>query len=511
MDQKRIKLITISITLSIILTMVFVAAPSAEPYVMNQCLVRFHSDIKYSGIETFLYNTGTKIAYQSQWSDWKAVEFPDDIDPVNDCAALAGSPEILDAGPNAIAWPLDDPNDEFYYLQWNLPQININKVWSYTEGASNITVAVLDTGDYPNHPDIQDVTRVPGYDFADNDNDPTDPFSRSHGAHVSSIIFATRNNQIGISGIIPNFRLMPVRVIGAGGGTAAQIADGIHYAIENGANVINMSFGFDVVNGVPVDPGTALAEAVQAAADAGIVIVAAAGNTGQNVVVYPAAYNEVVAVGASDILGNRTSYSNYGDKLELLAPGGLKYMDLNHDGNMDGIWGVSYEVNQFTYQMYQGTSQASPHVAALAAILLHNDLPANQARIIMQQTALDLNAPGRDNETGYGLVDFEKALSVIGFVEKTDLLPAYPNPFTHQTAISYSLKTAGNVEVAIYNVAGNKVKTIFNDQKAPGIYEINWDGTNKHNEKVASGLYFACLKSKDKTQFGKIVFLNGNK
>lgn len=462
---------------------------TADPYRSGECLVRFETGVKSSTIAPVLTAYGFELTYSSPWIDFHIVSFDERRDVFQTCAALAGLPGIALAEPNAIAQPLSDPNDQIYAQQWNLPLIKVDRVWSAMSEESDVTVAVLDTGDYPDHPDLADIRRVPGYDTVDEDNDPTDPFQASHGAHVSSIILATKDNGIGIAGVAANCRLMPVRVIGPGGGTVAQIVNGIEYARQNGADVINMSFGFAIVSGIPVDPGAIFAEAIQAAANDDMVMVAAAGNSGEGIVVFPARYDQVIAVGAVDKFREKTDYSNFGPKLELVAPGGYRYVDQDNDGVDDGVWGAYQSPTGYTYEMLQGTSQAAPHVSGLAALLMAKGLHAEAARTTMRLTAMDLGEAGFDNDYGYGLIDFNEALATTGFVDETILLEAFPNPFSDRTRIQFTLAEMGDVKLTIYNILGQRVKRLIAAEYPAGAYEVTWEGHNDDDQKVASGLY----------------------
>lgn len=353
---------------------------------------------------------------------------------------LRRNPSVEYAEPNYIRKPLRLPNDDFFDLQWNYPLINLPQAWDRTIGSTEVIAAVLDTGILPGHPDLQNRV-APGYDFVSNqdtandgdgiDPDPTDPgddaqgFSSSfHGTHVAGIVAAETDNLTGVAGVTWATRLMPLRVLGVGGGTDADIAQAIRYAAglpnnsgtlpERPAEVINMSFG---------GPGFSqtVNDAVQAARTAGAVLVAAAGNDSNSTPFYPAAYAGVLSVAAVDLASQRASYSNFGPQIDLAAPGGDISRDLNGDGHPDGILStVGDDDGNFIYRFLAGTSLAAPHVAGVVALmrgvnpsLSPTDIDQLIAGIHPEtgaQVTRDLGTPGRDDLYGHGLIDASKAI-----------------------------------------------------------------------------------------------------
>ncbi len=347
---------------------------------------------------------------------------------LSEVRGLEGAREAEYAQANHLLQPLAQPNDTYYGLQWHYQQIRLPEAWEITKGSASIVVAVLDTGIAP-HPDIP--LPIVGYDFVSDtwmsrdgdgrDADPTDPgdlaygsSSTFHGTHVAGTIGARTNNGSGVAGINWNVSLMHVRVLGRGGGTEFDIGEAIRYAarLSNvsgtlpaaAARVINMSLGAQ---------GTSptLEQACLAARNAGVLVVAAAGNDGTTAFFSPAGYPSVVSVGAVGYSKARTYYSNYGTTLDLVAPGGDSGSDLNADGYPDGVLSTVRDDSGSTvvdgYDFWDGTSMASPHVAGVAALVFAADptLTADAAQAILQETAEDLYAAGRDNNSGYGLVD----------------------------------------------------------------------------------------------------------
>jgi hypothetical protein len=231
--------------------------------------------------------------------------------------------------------------------------------------------------------------------------------------HTAGTIVAATNNGIGVAGVAPNCRLMPIRVLGNdGSGTTEQIADGIAWAGAHGADVLNLSLGYGIQNNQPPeDPGPPLSTAVSQTAAAGTVMCVSSGNDGADYVSYPAAYDVCIAVGASAINDAIAPYSNRGTALDVTAPGGNTDENLNGDPYVDGVLSTVRNVASGDYYVFwQGTSMAAPHVSGVAALLISNGLPANQVRIALQTTAVDLGAPGWDATFGHGRINAHAAL-----------------------------------------------------------------------------------------------------
>ena len=313
--------------------------------------------------------------------------------------------DVVYAEPNYIARVASVPNDPYYSYQWHIKQIGAEQAWDISKGSGAI-VAVIDTG-IARVSDLQNTVFVQGYDFANNDSNPTD--DNGHGTHVAGTIAQSTNNSAGAAGIAHEASLMAIKALKRdGSGTYADIADSIRYAADNGAHVINMSLGGPVST-------TYLEEAVAYAYNKGVTIVAAAGNDGQNNVSYPAAYNMyVIAVGATRYDKQKASYSNYGSKLDIVAPGGDTSVDQNGDGYGDGILQQTFSrsPNNPGYYFYQGTSMATPHVSGVAALLVAHGNAQNPSEIrsALESTAQDLGSIGWDPMFGNGFLNASAAL-----------------------------------------------------------------------------------------------------
>jgi serine protease len=407
---------------------------------------------------------------------------------------LAAHPLVEYAEPHYRRSASVVPNDPFYSHQWHFDDnhtynaggassnpyggvngggIRMEEAWALTGGNASVVVAVIDTGvayenyTIPNHekstvqsgvaeyqqaPDLAEtsfwqnsgeipenavdddgngfVDDVQGWDFVNDDAHPND--NNGHGTHVTGTIAQTTNNTRGVAGIAFNTTIMPVKVLDyAGDGTDVGVADGIYYAVDNGAGIINLSLG-------GAAPSTTLENAVAYAYTHGVVVIAAAGNDGAEGISYPAAYDAyVIAVGATRYDETRASYSNYGSSLDVVAPGGDMAVDQNEDEYGDGVLQQTFkpyesfvakaDPTDWGYWFFEGTSMATPHVAGVAALLAAQDATVTPAQIryVLESTAEDLGASGRDDLYGWGLIDAQAALtSVEGMGKRFDFGPS---------------------------------------------------------------------------------------
>ncbi len=325
---------------------------------------------------------------------------------------LARSPGVRYAQPELVARALFTPNDPQYSSQSNLHAVGASSAWDIERGAPSVVVAVVDSGVDPGHPDLAGrVDAARGYDFIGRDPVANDAFG--HGTHVAGVIAAATDNRRDVAGLAHRCTILPVRVLNAQGvGSDTAVADGIRHAVKQGADVINLSLGI-------ADPSRVLEDAIEYAHARDVVIVAAAGNDGTPGLDYPAAYTDVVAVGALDTRGLRWVGSQYGAGLDLVAPG----------VNVLSLWPLSGPVAAASVGRITGTSAASPHVAGAAALLrsAHPSWPAGRVAARLRATAQDLGDPGPDIEYGHGLVRADLALSVPDDVTDDDL-PGVPLP-----------------------------------------------------------------------------------
>ncbi len=293
------------------------------------------------------------------------------------------------------------PNDPYWQHQWHLQGLKVDQAWEITKGKGAI-VAVVDTG--VSFSEDGYLHLLPGKDFVDGDDDPQD--ENGHGTHVAGTIAQKTDNGIGAAGVAPEASILPVRVLDANGsGTNDGVAAGIVWAVDNGANIINLSLGSSQNSEV-------VADAIAYAYDNDVTVIAATGNDGfTDSIGYPAALPTPIAVGAVDFKHVVTFYSNQGDEIDIVAPGGDTSHDLSGDGQPDGVLQETHESGTWGYMFFQGTSMATPHVAGVAALVYANGArKPDQIREILQNTSKDLGSSGKDTTYGYGLVDPVAAL-----------------------------------------------------------------------------------------------------
>ncbi len=280
------------------------------------------------------------------------------------------------------------PNDALFdQYQWNLPNIATLQGWRYSKGSEAVPIAVIDTGIDLTHSDLAGKL-LPGVNLVDEQAQPNDDVG--HGTHVAGIISALTDNMEGIAGMSWYNKIMPVKVLDASGaGSTYDVARGIIWATDQGAKIINMSLG-------NYADAEFLHDAVRYAYDRDVVLIAATGNDNTEQPGYPAAYPEVFAVSATNPYNERAIFSNFGNYVDVVAPG-------------ENI-ASTYMQNQ--YASLSGTSMASPHVAALAALIRSvNPLLTNeQVMNLMRETAVDLGIEGKDKDYGHGLIDVNRAL-----------------------------------------------------------------------------------------------------
>ena len=357
---------------------------------------------------------------------------------------LAARPDVRYAQPNLIMTTFQTtPNDALYPRQWHYGAIRLPAAWDVETGSSSVVVAVVDTGILfragdaaASHPDLTGRV-LAGYDFVDDptvagdgdrrDGDPydVDASGDAHGTHVAGTIGARTNDGTGVAGVDWAARLLPVRVLGVGGaGTLVDVIDGTLWAAgfgvagvpanANPAHVINLSLGGTAPCGAYEQEAF---DRIAADSPRNAVVVVAAGNEGAPVSgSTPASCGNVLTVGATEQRDVRAAYSNYGPRIDVMAPGGDLTADRDFDGFADGVLSLGRDGG---YAYLQGTSMAAPHVAGVVALMksLESDLTFEEARAFLVLTAVPLSATecgtGAASDCGAGLVDAAAALSAL--------------------------------------------------------------------------------------------------
>ncbi len=375
------------------------AASLPGEYAPDEILARFKKSASAEEASQCLFSAQAKALYAIEGLDIWVAQVPNGA--VADALAVISScPQILYAEPNYVVFAADTfPSDPGFGLQYGLTNIRAPQGWDYSTGSASVTIAIVDSGVDLTHPDLA-AKITPGYDFVNDDSFPQDDHFQSHGTHVAGIAAASSDNGAGVAGVSWGARIMPLKVLDPiGFGFLSDVADAIVWAANHGAQIINLSLG-------SVSDSLALQDAVNYASGRGILLIAAAGNSGASPPLYPARYANVVAVGAVDNLNNRLATSNFGTELDLVAPGWMIYSTFRSGG----------------YGYNSGTSMAAPFVSGLAAVLygIAGNNSAALVRSQMESSALDLGTPGFDVYHGFGLIQMDSALRLA--------LPESPRP-----------------------------------------------------------------------------------
>lgn len=360
-----------------------------DAYRKDEVIIRFKPG--YKKVSAFAGKNKLEIVKSDHKLGYFLAKTPQHTDLTKLFTTLSKDPDVLYIQPNLIYRPFKTFNDAQYSRQWAIKKINLEKAWDITAGKPGIVVAVLDTGVDNKHPDLQG-RLVPGTNTVNPLRSTRDDVG--HGTHVAGIIAATADNGIGVAGMA-NVRVMPVKVFGnSQEGSDTSISDGIIWAADHGAKVINMSFGSFFRSPL-------LNDAIEYARDKGVVMVAAAGNWASEYISYPAALKDVISVAATNNKDELSEFSSFGPEIDVSAPGEDIYSTF-----WDPYKGSSYREES-------GTSMASPMVAGLAALLLSRNpkLSAEGVRQQIEASATDLGEPGWDPRFGHGRIDVYRALT----------------------------------------------------------------------------------------------------
>ena len=436
------------------------ADPGPHSFVPGEVLVKFHLGLSPEEITVLVTDYRIQVVEDiPTLGVWRLRVEPGREQVM--ARALGALPQVLYAEPNYRAWTLvEPPDDPYYVLQWNLDKVQLLHAWEITRGDPSMPMAIIDTGIDLSHPDLVAklwvnpgeiphndldddgngyIDDVHGYDFVNEDGEPEDDYGLGHGTHVSGIAAAATDNGLGVAGVAPANPLMALKVLDSSGeGTYFDVARAIDYALAQGVRVMNLSLG-------GIDASDLLSDAVQAATAAGALMVAAAGNCssgciieGQyyvNPVFYPAAYDEVLAVGATDSSDGIASFSEHHPYVDVTAPGVSAYSTYRYQGE-------SYPY----YGYMSGTSMSTPHTSGLAALLWAADPTLTREEVVecVVASADDLGTPGKDDYYGWGRINARSALCAA-----TAALSVTPSLLTFMAdAHSLSVPVSRTVQIA---------------------------------------------------------------
>ncbi|NLB35158.1 MAG: S8 family serine peptidase [Elusimicrobia bacterium] len=499
--------------------------------VKGEILVKYAGDGHPSpGFLSALSEKGAKSSGKIPGIDVYKYKVPDEnLEKV--LAELNSRPDIAYARPNTIFYaqvlpPIYNNLTELRTNQWGLYKIQAHDAWNTETGDSKAIIAVVDSGVDLYHPDLKDniwlnpketedgwdsddngyIDDVRGWDFVDNDNDPSpnDFLNETHGTHVAGISSAA--GVVGVVGVARGSRIMPLKVLayrdrGDGYmteiGSSDDIAEAIVYAADNGAHIINLSLGGP-------EKCEIIESAVEYAYKKDLVIVASSGNEDENTVSWPAAHREVISVGATNQYDRRAFFSNYGSSLDLMAPG----------------VGILSTVPGGLYAEYFGTSMAAPFVSGLAALVVSycenkgHFWDAEMIKNLLIRHADGLvgdGFPHRDFETGYGRINAQTIMTFLdsnAFRVDFSKPLSYPNPFNpNLQSIMLLLPSSSTSELKGYKIFSLTGRLVREESDLSGTF-TRWDGRNNDDSLCASGLYFYQLITHDGgTETGKITLV----
>jgi len=513
-----------------------------ELYAQGHITVRFADGVDLDGIQSALAVTGAVEVRRIEQLNALMLSIPNGTDIREALNYYESRPDVLYAEPVAIRRVFWTPNDPLFPRQWHFDasHINMPAAWNKEKGSSTVIVAIVDTGiayeEYPipeyeadevisdddyyhMAPDFTASQFVAGYDIVHEDEHPNDQYG--HGTHVAGTVAQATNNGIGTAGMAPDCKLMPVQVMNyTGSGYDFWIAEGITWAVDHGADVINLSLG-----GPPGQSSEIEHDAIIYAHNKEVVIVASAGNSFVGILSYPARFEECIAVAATNYNDTRAVYSQYGTGLDISAPGGATYEDKNNDGYPDGVLqctykriyntqtGVVAKIDEFAYHFFQGTSMAAPHVSGLAALLIsHGITGVDNVKNAIYTTARDLGTSGYDKVYGWGMIDPAAALDYVPVAVSEKPEPANisvfsTSLFSNSTRITYTLPMAGQVTITVWDATGRRIRTLVNSHQASGTHLIQWDGTDDNGHPLSSGAYFYRIKTPQSTLTQKVIFI----
>lgn len=403
--MQPLKLIRIGLTVLLGLMLIWTnlslitaqSSMSEEPeFVPGEILVKFKPTMTTRTARRALNTIGLPILEQLPRSQlWRVQVTPGQ--EAQTMARLRQHSNVALVSYNSYVQASLEPNDAGRNQQWALDVMQTITAWDIFTGGDSIIIAVIDSGIDLTHEDLAPKI-ISGYNFID----PNLPFhdDYSHGTHVAGIAAAMTHNDLGVAGVSWGAKIMPLKILNQSGkGSIANLVKAIYYAVDEGAQIINLSLGSKWTKWPCKENMAVVEKAFQQANDAGVLLVAAAGNDGREGVNCPAAFEQAIAVGATRQSDNRSGFSNYGERLDVVAPG-------------QSIYSTNPN-NSYGYK--NGTSMATPQVAGLAALIwsFSPDLSHREVRQIIETSADDLGIVGWDKYHGFGRVNAFQALKSV--------------------------------------------------------------------------------------------------
>jgi subtilisin family serine protease len=481
---------------------------------------------------------------RSAASIFKVISDRPDFDPLAAAHELTGEGSVRAVSPNYVLHLCSLPDDPMVSTQWHIQHagdadIDLPEAWDVAMGDPGVVIAVLDTGVDWSHPDLQAAMwtnpgETPdngvdddgngwiddryGWDVGNDDNDPRPEVYLEtgidvgfHGTHCAGIAAAATDNATGVAGAGWGCRLMGLKMNDSDGNiTTEGLTEGIQYAVANGASVISMSFG-----GSLADFGFMQA-LVDDAVTAGVVCVAAAGNNNDAALMYPAALDGVISVGATDDLNQRASFSTYGAWVDVAAPGQQIWSTVQSNYDWDFLtqllFMLSYGWDGVNPYMYSdGTSMACPLVAGVCGLIksVRPDFTPDQVlqRLVETGDVIAFDQPLGVKVNAFAALD-GLDVTAAGVPPRTLRIEAVsPNPFNPRTSISFDLQREQHVRMAVHDVRGARVRLLYDGPLPAGAHAHVWDGRADDGRVLSSGPYVIDLRAGGRRDARTVVLL----
>ena len=445
MKKIIILLVVAIILISSLPTIVLAAPPSssapASGFPQDQILVKFQPDVSLPEAAQIHRHLGGQVKEIISGIGVQVVTVPKG-QAMEKANAYSSNARVIYAESDFVAEAIGNPDDPRFGSQWGMVKVEAPQAWDVTTGSPNTNIAVLDTGVDLDHPDLVDKIVSP-INFS---SSPTADDVHGHGTHVAGVAAAMTDNGVGVAGLGYSSKIMNVKVLGdTGSGAYSWIVAGIIWAVDNGADIINMSLGGS-------SPSLTVEDAINYAWSKGVVVVAAAGNNGDTTPLYPAYYTNCIAVAATDSLDRLASWSNYGEWVDMAAPGVGIYSTLKNNG----------------YGYKSGTSMASPHVAGLAALVFTTVSDTNSNGKLNDEVRSRIEASCDEIGLwgiGYGRINAAQAVG--NDPVPTGAISGQVIDAEYGSAIS-GVQVSDGIRTVFTNAAG--MYTI--DNVPPGIYQV---------------------------------------
>jgi serine protease len=540
----------------------------SRAYVPNELLIQFRAAATRDQMDRAARAEGAEIAEVITTDGLVKIRLAPTATVPGAMAQWKGRSDVEYAAPNLIAHGFYVPNDTListFDLTWDLTNLQAFSAWDVARGDPSVVLGIVDTGvAYENHP-VPDYERpylwpgttmyrqspelpgpfLPGWDFVHDDAHADD--DNGHGTQVATHAAGLANNVAGAAGIAFGVTILPVKVIDwRNDAQSDDIVQGIRFAADHGAHVINLSLGYAPLgfyryvlgwkNSEIMDLFKPLQEAVNYARSKGAILVGAAGNFDAPEVSLPAGYPGVIAIGATDVDNTRSSYSSYGSDLDFMAPGG-DFDDLNGDHVQDQLFALGIKPfrsegslakpDSFGVFPFVGTSAACANASGAVALLLSHGVRQQGAiEQTLRATSIRLfgKPRGPDLEYGWGMIQLDNAVrsavpgggggggggALAAAGQAAGGLGARllsRNPARGEAALSFQTARPGRVAVKVFDVRGALVRTVADGDSPAGTRVVRWDGRRDGGGDAPSGIYFFSVETPEGRSVQKLAFL----